>query len=191
MWENGILYPEEKKMKQKIVIVSHCFFNDASKLSHQNREEQEAERKEKRIFLQKLLQQGAEIMQLPCPEFLLYGSRRWGHASSQFDTPFFRKECEKMLEPFVMQWKEYRAFPDRFEIIGIVGIDGSPSCGINATYDGDWGGEFQDMDRVKKAVGTLKRKERSGIFMEVLKEMMEKEELYIPMYSMKTFPEFV
>lgn len=47
------------------------------------------------------------------------------------------------------------------------------------------------MDRVKKAVGTLKRKERSGIFMEVLKEMMEKEELYIPMYSMKTFPEFV
>lgn len=130
-------------------------------------------------------------MQLPCPEFLLYGSRRWGHASSQFDTPFFRKECEKMLEPFVMQWKEYSAFPDRFEIIGIVGIDGSPSCGINATYDGDWGGEFQDMDRVKKAVGTLKRKERSGIFMEVLKEMMEKEELYIPMYSMKTFPEFV
>ena len=37
-----------------------------------------------------------------------------GHAVSQFDTPFFRKETERMLESFVMQIEEYLSSPERF-----------------------------------------------------------------------------
>ena len=117
-------------MKQKILFVSHCFLNDAAKLKHQNLEAQQSERISKRAFLKQILDSDIELIQLPCPEFLLYGSNRWGHAVSQFDTPFFRKEAERMLEPFVMQIEEYLSSPERFELLGIVGIDGSPSCGV-------------------------------------------------------------
>ena len=93
-------------MRQKILFVSHCFLNDAAKLKHQNLEAQQSERISKRAFLKQILDSDIELIQLPCPEFLLHGSNRWGHAVSQFDTPFFRKETERMLEPVLMQIEE-------------------------------------------------------------------------------------
>ena len=44
-----------------------------------------------------------------------------------------------MLLPIVMQLEEYAAYPDRYDILGVYGINGSPSCGVDYTYDGDWG----------------------------------------------------
>lgn len=174
-------------MKQKIIIVSHCFFNDAAKLRNQNIEEMTAERRGKREFLTYLLSEGYEIIQLPCPEFLLYGSRRWGHAASQFDTPHFRAEARRMLEPVVMQLEEYNAFPDRYELTGIIGIDGSPSCGIDFTYDGDWGGEFGSKEAVSPVPGTLNKVNSPGIFMRILKEMLREKHLFVEFYSIDTF----
>lgn len=176
-------------MKQKIIIVSHCFLNDASKLKNQNEKEQTEERNKKRAFLKWVLEHEIEIMQLPCPEFLLYGCNRWGHASSQFDTPFFRQEAKNMLEPYLLQWKEYAAHKERFELLGIIGINGSPSCGVQFTYDGDWGGEFADFSNVQKTILGLKKKEIPGIFMQVLQEMLKDADLEIPMYTLETLPE--
>ena len=94
---------KEYLMKQKIVIVSHCFLNDAAKLRNQDAADMEQERTKKRSFLRELLERGIEVIQLPCPEFILYGCNRWGHAASQFDTPHFRQEARNMLLPIVMQ----------------------------------------------------------------------------------------
>ena len=104
-------------MKQKIVIVSHCFLNDAAKLRNQDAADMEQERTKKRSFLRELLERGIEVIQLPCPEFILYGCNRWGHAASQFDTPHFRQEARNMLLPIVMQLEEYAAYPDRYDIL--------------------------------------------------------------------------
>ena len=64
-------------MKQKIVIVSHCFLNDAAKLRNQDAADMEQERTKKRSFLRELLERGIEVIQLPCPEFILYGCSRF------------------------------------------------------------------------------------------------------------------
>ena len=161
-------------MRQKILFVSHCFLNDAAKLKHQNLEAQQSERISKRAFLKQILDSDIELIQLPCPEFLLYGSNRWGHAVSQFDTPFFRKETERMLESFVMQIEEYLSSPERFELLGIVGIDGSPSCGVHSTD-------------LTESIQTLKKVRHSGIFMEVFQKLLEERCLNVPFFSIETF----
>lgn len=174
-------------MKQKILFVSHCFFNDGAKLKNQNLFEMEKERKNKREFLKKNLDAGVEIIQLPCPELILYGINRWGHAASQFDTVFFRKESRKMLELYILQIEEYSSCPERFEILGIVGVDGSPSCGVTFTYDGEWGGEFNGNTNLSDTLATLKKEEKPGIFMRVLKDMLMEKGYEIPFYSLEYF----
>ena len=174
-------------MRQKILFVSHCFLNDAAKLKHQNLEAQQSERISKRAFLKQILDSDIELIQLPCPEFLLYGSNRWGHAVSQFDTPFFREETERMLEPVLMQIEEYLSSPERFELLGIVGIDGSPSCGVHSTYDGDWGGELTGIPDLTESIQTLRKVKHSGIFMEVFQKLLEERCLNVPFFSIETF----
>ncbi len=130
-----------------------------------------------------------EIIQLPCPEFILYGTNRWGHAASQFDTAFFRKESRKMLEPILLQIEEYLAHSDRFEIMGVLGINGSPSCGVEFTYDGDWGGEFGSNENLPETLATLKKEEKPGIFMRTLQEMIAEHGYEIPFYSLESLEE--
>lgn len=175
-------------MKQKILFISHCFLNDGAKLKHQDMQSRTDERNMKRHFLKQMLDHDIELIQLACPEFILYGTNRWGHASSQFDTPFFRKEAAKLLEPFLLQLEEYAAYPDRFEILGVIGIDGSPSCGVNFTYDGDWGGEFSGNPNLNATLATLKQEAKPGIFMEVFQQLLKEKGLSIPFYSMENFP---
>lgn len=174
-------------MRQKILFVQPLFFERCGKIKHQNLEAQQSERISKRAFLKQILDSDIELIQLPCPEFLLYGSNRWGHAVSQFDTPFFRKETERMLESFVMQIEEYLSSPERFELLGIVGIDGSPSCGVHSTYDGDWGGELTGIPDLTESIQTLKKVRHSGIFMEVFQKLLEERCLNVPFFSIETF----
>lgn len=175
-------------MKQKVLLLSHCFLNDGTKLRNADADEFAMERTSKRAFLKQALDSNIELLQLPCPEFLLYGSNRWGHASSQFDTPFFRRESKKLLEDIVLQLMEYTSHPERFEILGIIGIDGSPSCGIHLTYDGNWGGEFSGNSDLPGTLSSLHKVSRSGIFMEVFQEMLSEHALSIPFYTLADFP---
>lgn len=173
-------------MKHKIFVVSHCFLNEGSKLKNQNPSDQIQERRRKREFLTRFLSQDIGIIQLPCPEQIIYGCNRWGHAASQFNTPHFRKESRRMLEDIVGQLVEYYSFPDRFQVMGIVGINGSPSCGINFTYDGQWGGELGKNQDISALLSSLKKVDKAGVFMEVLREMLLERNLYIPFYSLET-----
>ncbi len=178
---------EEKK--KKILVVSHCFLNDATKLKYENKEEANKEREQKRDFLRKMLDEGVELIQLPCPEFLLYGANRWGHAASQFDTPFYKEASKKLLEPIILQLKEYQNHGDRFELLGVVGIDGSPSCGIEFTYDGNWGGEFSGNPNFEETMASIERIEKPGIFMEVFMKELKNENIDIDFYTMKSISE--
>ncbi len=174
-------------MKQKILFISHCILNNATKLKYPNLEEQQSEHTAKKTFLKHILDNDIELIQLPCPEFLLYGSNRWGHAASQFNTPFFRKEAKHLLEPFVMQIEEYLSSPERFEILGIVGIDGSPSCGVHYTYDGDWGGELTTNLNLIESIHALKKTSEPGIFIDVFQNLLKARSFHIPFFSLETF----
>ena len=128
---------------QKIVFVSHCILNTASKVVLYNQEEMDAEEALRKKFMHLSIDRDIQLIQLPCPEFTLYGANRWGHVSNQFDNVFFRRHCRNILSPILDQLKEYLAHGERFEILGIVGIDGSPSCGVDYTCTGDWYGSFE------------------------------------------------
>ena len=166
---------------QKILFVAHCVLNTASKVVMYNESEMAAEEALRVDFVKKALLSGVQLIQLPCPEFLLYGSRRWGHVSDQFDTPYFRKECRRMLEDIVLQLREYRSNGTRFEMLGVVGIDGSPSCGVDYTCRGEWGGNLSDRDDLERVIAGAELVKGSGIMIQELRAMLQEEGIDLPL----------
>lgn len=169
-------------MKRKILVVSHCFFNDAAKLNYQDQNQEMQEREMKRNILIQALQNNIELIQLPCPEFAFYGSNRWGHTSEQFDTPFFREQSRLLLSPVVRDLLEYSSHPDRFEIIGILGINGSPSCGVSFTCSGEYGGSLHNLGQT---ISRLKCTQKStpGIFMQEFMKLLQENHLSLPFFA--------
>ena len=73
------------------------------------------------------------VIQLPCPEALYLGLDRWAATKNQLDVPEYRRHCRKLLHYYA----------DLMEMIGgkgakimVVGVAGSPSCGIESTSEG-------------------------------------------------------
>ena len=171
-----------------ILAVSHCILNTASKVA-QDESDLAEENRQRDELLKTAIEKGVQLLQLPCPEFMLYGARRWGHVKDQFDNPFFRAQCRSMLEPVMMQLCEYASEPQRFCLLGITAVEGSPSCGATRTCRAaDWGGEFDG-----KACGDLaaavSEASEPGVFMEVIAEMLEENGLELPLLSISSAKE--
>ena len=164
---------------KKILVVSHCLLNTASKVKRFKEESIRAEEALRQDILKEAIGSGIQILQLPCPEFTMYGPCRWGHTWEQFDNIFYRSKCRELLEPVILQLKEYASHPEEFQVIGVLGIDGSPSCGVKYTCRGEWGGEFsgREIDGVLKTVHLAEGK---GVLMEVLTEMLRENGLELP-----------
>jgi predicted secreted protein len=171
----------------KILIVSHCILNTASKVVSYNQEEMKQESTNREELIKYVQKNNIQLFQLPCPEFILYGAKRWGHVKDQFDHPYFRKQCREMLEPVIMQLKEYASYPERFQIVGIIAIDGSPSCGYHLTCKGDWGGEFTGCPDLHKKFESPNMAKEPGIFMEEMIAFLKKEDLDIPIMDLSAF----
>ena len=157
---------------QSILFVSHCILNTAAKVVLYNQAEIDAEEQLRRRFVGRALETGVQLIQLPCPEFTLYGAHRWGHVSDQFDNPFFRDHCRRTLEPVLQQMEEYLACGERFEVLGVVGVDGSPSCGVDYTCTADWYGSFDGRQGLDDTLASCQLVRRPGVFMRVLTEML-------------------
>lgn len=168
----------------KILVVSHCILNRASKVMSYNEDEICKEEINRKKLLGYVVENNIQLLQLPCPEVLIYGAKRWGHVKEQFDHPFFRKQCKSMLEPIILQLKEYMVDSERFKIMGIVAIDGSPSCGYELTCKGDWGGEFDQCPDIDRKIKSIHQANESGVFMEELRQLLEIEKLDIPIKDM-------
>ena len=169
---------------KKVLFVSHCILNTASKVVLYNQEEMEAEEKLRKEFLNLAINNDIHLIQLPCPEFTLYGAKRWGHVSNQFDNIFFKKHCRKILEPIIDQLKEYLDNENMFEVLGFVGVDGSPSCGVDYTCVGDWYGSFEGRTDLDKTLATADLTKGSGVLFSVLKEMLKEENVNVKVSSL-------
>ncbi len=169
---------------QKIVFVSHCVLNTASKVIMYNEREMADEEALRKRFLQAAVAQGVQLIQLPCPEFILYGRKRWGHVSEQFDTPYFRRECRRMLNDLIVQMKEYLAGEERFEVLGIIGIDGSPSCGVDYTCYGAWGGNLSDRSDLADTISSARLGKGRGIMMDELASILHEQGIRVPMIGL-------
>lgn len=166
-----------------ILTVSHCILNNASKVA-QDEMLLEQEYLDRDEMISMAMKKGVQFLQLPCPEFMMYGSKRWGHVKEQFDNPFFRQECRRMLEPVILQLQEYANDSERFTLLGVVTVEGSPSCGGKLTCRADWGGELQ-ADTITGLIDSVRMAEGPGVFMEELSALLKDSGPDIPFMNMR------
>lgn len=165
---------------KKVAIISHCIINQNSVIK--------GEYRDMNIFfpfIKKLFEKNIGILQLPCPETECYGLRRWGHVKEQFDNCGYRRYIEKTINSFLEIIKEY--INNGYEIIGIYGIAGSPSCGVNLTCSANWEGEISSYKDKEDIISRVKMINESGIFMEIFKSILDKNKINIPFYDIDDF----
>ncbi|WP_425447899.1 CD3072 family TudS-related putative desulfidase [Dethiothermospora halolimnae] len=159
---------------KKVILLSHCVLNEKSKV------------KKSEInppgdisnFLNILLEKEIGIIQLPCPELTCYGLKRWGHVKEQFDTIHYRKHCRNLFNIYLDQLKEY--IKNDYEIVALIGIEGSPTCGIYKSCTGEWMGEIGSNESLPEMLSTIKLSNTSGILMEEIKCILDKNNIEIP-----------
>lgn len=102
-------------------------------------------------------------VQLPCPEALYLGPERWAATKNQLDVPQFRRFCRALIEPYVdllvMLTHEGAS-------LRIVGVAGSPSCGVETTSSGYMGGRVRECEHTHVS--------GRGVFMEELLAELER-----------------
>lgn len=157
----------------KLIFVAHCLLNANSKLKNLA-----SYSGVKESVIRPYLEDGYGIIQLPCPE-TLYGSlNRWGMTYEQYDHPAFRRFCTALLQPYMEQIRVY--LNSGCAIDKIIGVAGSPNCGIYHTCRGYEGGSVIS-EAVTQQQESLSTEKGSGVFMEELKRMMAEMNLCIPM----------
>jgi predicted secreted protein len=133
----------EDKRSRKVVFLAHCVLNQNAKLDRCAHYPGAI-----RQVTEAVLESGAGIVQLPCPELLLLGLDRQAIAAAcptvpAEDTRIARRMveeagqtlCREIARSLVYQIAEYRK--NGFEIVGMVGINGSPTCGVETTWSND------------------------------------------------------
>ena len=161
---------------KKIVVLSHCLLNSNSKVEGLSTYSSILKKLVKYIILKDY-----GIIQLPCPELKMYGIKRWGHVKNQFDNEYFRNQCNNMLESYINQFKDYLL--NGYEIKCIIGVEKSPSCGVNKTcISSSWGGTVNSKC-IKEKIDNIEIVNESGVFIEELEKMLKNIDLDIPLVA--------
>ncbi|MEG0250980.1 MAG: hypothetical protein RR561_09025 [Peptostreptococcus sp.] len=168
---------------KKLIIVSHCVLNTSSKVFYYGDKDNSKESINRKNFLKECLNKDIQLFQLPCPEFIMYGSKRWGHSREQFENTFFIDHSKNILKTVILQIKEYLR-DDQTEVLAVVGINGSPSCGVDFSFSANWKGELSSNPDLDSMLKNYSYKEENGVFIRALKELLESEKIDIPIVAL-------
>lgn len=132
--------------------------------------------------LRPYLDDGVGLVQLPCPETVILGLNRWGMTREQYDQPFLRRAMRDMLQAPLDQLEAFARAG--YELLGLVGVDGSPSCGVRITCEGFRGGEpsAPETDLPGQA-RSLREVSGQGVFIQVLTAMARERGLSLPLLA--------
>lgn len=163
------------KRSKKVIFMAHCILNQNTKLdccAHFPGAVKEV--------VELLIANDIGIIQMPCPEMLYLGLNRETDVSAkptveEEDTRIHERMLEKdsqalclrIVNEVIYQIKEYHK--NNFEVVGLIGINGSPTCGIETTWKE--GKEY---------------KER-GIFIKMLEEELRKNNISVTMTGIKVY----
>ena len=163
----------EDKRSKRVILVAHCVLNQNAKLDRCAYYPGAIEE-----ITQAILESGAGILQMPCPELLCLGLDREAKSGAipsveEEDTriairmkePKARVVCRKIVDDIVYQIEEYRK--NGFEIIGVIGINGSPTCAVEMTWSAN------------------REKEGPGVFISLLAEELGKRSISVLMKGIK------
>ena len=154
----GYVFLSDKR-ERRVIYISHCWLNINTRFP-----EGCAFEGANVPLIKTMLESGLGIVQMPCPEYECLGLEKWGYGEIVKDDlrACFRKQAKVVLK----QIKDYQALG--FEIVGVFGMDPSPSCGVN----------------VAKGKGTMLGTDRDtsempepGIFMEELQKLLADEQI--------------
>jgi len=161
------------KRSKKIIFLSHCILNQNS-ISDGTADFPGTNSE----LLKFLIRSDAGIVQMPCPELLCLGLDRGNiHGSESpivventrirklLSSTASAKKIKNLVNQLLMQMDEYKK--NGFEIPGIVGINRSPSCGVDTTSMNN-----------KEVAG-------EGVFIKVLREEMEKRNIHTKVIGIK------
>jgi len=114
----------EDKRSRKLALVAHCILNQNSRVFGL------AERAGMiNGIVRVLMRNDVGVIQMPCPELAYAGLSRQPKTKEQYDNARFRKLCRKISKDLAEQINEYRKY--EIDLVAVVGVDGSPSCGVN------------------------------------------------------------
>jgi predicted secreted protein len=159
---------------RRLIITSHCLLNQNS-ISDGTADLPS----QFTGIIQLLMTQNIGIIQLPCPELLCLGldrqdqegaNRELLKENSRIRNLLQQEKNIKILrakaEELIYQIEQYLKY--NFEILGLIGVNRSPSCGIETTsIDG-------------------KEQPGKGFFMKIIDEELQKRNLSIKMLGTKT-----
>lgn len=151
----------EDRRSRRIVLVSHCVLNANAKVEglslYQGVHPLVAE----------LAARGVGVIQMPCAEMGACGMKRWGQTREQYANPAFEELCASLADDTARLVREYQRCG--YDVLGVVGIEGSPTCGVTKSAAGDWGGEPGDWNALVARSATTAQ---PGIHMEALMERL-------------------
>lgn len=153
----------------KIILVAHCMLNPNAKVKGL------AITPGALPIAGEIIKDGIGIIQLPCPEQSCFGSLRWGATKEQYDTLGYRKKCRALLSDIAEQIAEYLRCG--YSVIGALGMNGSPTCGVEYTCAGFEGGELSMMVGLPQCSLC----EGQGVLFEELSSMLAETGISIPM----------
>jgi len=156
------------KRSTKVAVVAHCILNQNSRvLSIAKRSSIITE------IMESLIRHDIGIVQMPCPELSYAGMSRAAQSKDQYDTPMFRKHCRKIARETADQIQEYAKCGIKTKLV--IGIDGSPSCGVNETSKRNHG---ENTSKHEKMNG-------SGILIEELRFILKEKKISTPFHGIR------
>ena len=150
---------------KKIIVVSNCLLNSNAKVRPLAQYMGVL-----RDVMDSYIEDGVGILQLPCPETSYLGMNRWGMCREQYDHPNFHRHCRNILAASLDQIEAFIAAG--YEILGVIGADGSPNCGVTRIPSGLTGGVISSAAKVSKQVENLQFLEGTGVFMTMFEKML-------------------
>jgi predicted secreted protein len=166
----------QDKRSKKLVLLVHCILNQNSKVEGIARYPGTF-----RPAVDLLLQTEVGIYQLPCPEMAYLGISRWSSVRDQYSSPFFKRHCRKLSEEVMNEMEDYAR--RGYRIAALVGMDGSPSCGVEFSQEAlgePWGGRMNKLPERQYIPGT-------GTFIEEFKKVAA--ERHLPEIPLIGLPE--
>lgn len=153
---------------EKIVFAANCLLNTNNKVLGLARYSGMCKE-----VVETLNEYGLGINQMDCPETLYLGIQRWWHTQNLYDNVGFRRHCREIAQRVCDYMENYEKVG--YEVVAILGCDGSPCCGVSITgFDRKWGGPPADLS-FNDAIA-----EGQGVFIEELKEEIEDRGLLMP-----------
>jgi len=164
----------QDKRGRKIVVVAHCVLNQNSRvlgIAYYRAMINE--------IVDVLRKCEVGVIQMPCPELTYAGLLRWSQTKEQYDTPAFRRHCRQFASHIADQVEEY--LRNGFKVLAILGVDGSPTCGVEETSVGYKGGYPPNVAPIQEADFT----KAPGIFIEELQSELKERKITVPMKGVR------